>query len=165
MALDLDDSNETKVFRRLVAILQADPTLARLVRPRSWFTWTGAPNEAAEFASGEAPAIRLTPVPGPDGWFGPEGMVNVLSVNLEIALNSTNADDLLNFWQAIRRAFYPRDHAAQLALHQSLRDAGAETGLVMFSAAANDPNQAARRDGMTLAAAQLKIRVLKTLNQ
>jgi hypothetical protein len=164
MSLDLDPANETKVFRRLVAILQADPTLARLVRPRSWFTWTGDPNEGAEFASGEAPAFRLTPDPGGDAWFGPEAMINYLMVNVEIYLQGTNADDLMNLWGAVRRAFYPRDHAAQLAIQRSLRDAGAETGLVEFTAAAHDPDQAARRDGETMARAQMRVRVLKTLN-
>jgi hypothetical protein len=164
MPLDLDDANETKVFRRLVAILQADPTLARLVRPRSWFTWQGEPGEDDPLTSSEAPAIRLTPVPGPDGWIGPEAMRNDLTVLVEILLAGTDASDLLNFWNAIRRALYPPTHDAQMAIQRSLREAGAETGVITFTASAHDANQVARQDGMTLAGAQFKIGVLKTLN-
>src|SRR4051812_27587071 len=100
--LPLADGVRTRVFRKVVSLLQGDPILKRTIRPDSWYVWTGRPaDKAGVFATGELPALRLTPIALPAG---PETNVrqnSPLGLHFEVATDTCNIDDALNLWEAV----------------------------------------------------------------
>lgn len=161
MALDLPQSPRCKVFREVCSILRADPVIARTIRKGAFRCWEGAPNDSVKFTIEHAPAIRLTPTTGPDDFATPDSMKGALLVNCEILVSGNNADDLLNLWWAVCMALYPADLDARNALCLRLQNAGARSGLVLFSQPAFDP----KPDGIFFAGtAQMRIDVESRFN-
>lgn len=161
MPLDLPASPRAKVFRVLVATLRADPTLARALRKDGIRAWEGSPIDALPFGVEHAPSIRLTPATGPDTFSTPDSMKGALVINCEMVARGSNVDDLLNLWWAVCLALYPPDKADRNALALRLQNAGARSGLPMFTQPAFDPQP----DGVYLAGqAQISIDVESRFN-
>lgn len=112
--LPLPDGVRTKVFRAFVNLLRHDPVLKRTIKPLSWYVWDGRPDpKPGTFASGELPAIRLTPL-----WqhATPETLTrqsSPLSIQIDIAVDGTNIDDALNLWEAIEAVVFTGDGSAR----------------------------------------------------
>jgi len=161
MALALPVSPRTKVFRAIVAVLKADPVLSNAIKPDAFRSWAGVSLDNQEFSFSMAPAIRLTPTNGPEGFLFPDAQVGDLYINVEMLVSGTNVDDQQNLWWAIERAIYPADYTAKTTIIQNLQNAGANTGLCFFSQPAFDPEP---KDRFFAATGQIKIAVRLQLN-
>ncbi len=156
--LDLNPSPAGLVLRKIESILKVDPTLKRTVK--TWRTWREKPGQNAPFGSDiPLPAIRITPINGPELWKFPDAMVAPLFLNCEMLLQGCDVEDLFNLWWAIQRAIYPGGQQT-LTNITALQQAGAYSGLTEFSMPAYDESP----DGnFWLGTGQLKIDVLYTL--
>lgn len=131
--LNLPTDPRTAVWRLIVAQLQADPDLAREVAV--WITWTGEDADNSPLFDLPSPALRLTPVIGPQSWYDAASERGSLVIEVEAWITGNDVEDMLNLQGAIEGALYPADSAAQWAFQQALVAAGAITGLIEF----NDP--------------------------
>lgn len=116
------------VFRAIEARLKADPVLKGVIN--KWYTWDGTPDSASQQVVIPTPSIRLTPQLGPVTWFGPADQGGQLQIKIDLLTRTLNADDSLDLWEVIERAFYPSDRDAELAWEASLRESGAYTGQI-----------------------------------
>ncbi len=162
--LALPKASKTAVYRAMEQLVRDNPTIGRIIKPSSFRTWSGKPDDAKEFTFAIAPAMRWTPQPGPEDFRTPSMQVGPLFINCEVLLKGTNVDDLTNFWWALECVFYPGAIAVLAAgnnsVIQTLITAGAHTGLVLFTQPGFDPSP----DGVWLAGqGQLKIDVRNEL--
>lgn len=121
--LDLTPSPHRLVYRAVEQVLRNDATLRATVR--TWSTWSGSHLDRVSPGLNSCPFVQLAPMAGPDEFYGPSGMVSTLSVHVGVATAGTNADDLFDLYQAIRRALYPADASARSAIRKALVAAGA----------------------------------------
>jgi hypothetical protein len=163
-ALDLPQSPRDAVFRAMETIVRQNATFQRIVKPTSFRTWKGNPEDAKEFTFEIAPAMCWTPMNTGEQFRTPDTMSGDLLINAEILLKGTNISDMQNFWWMIVRCFYPPSTAPGVtrnAVIQTLQTAGARSGLVLFSQPAFDPGP----DGAWLAGqGQIKIEIQSQLN-
>ncbi len=160
-ALDLPQSPRDAVFRAMEMIVRQNATFQRIVKPGSFRTWQGNPEDAKEFTFEVAPAMRWTPQHTGEQFRTPDTMSGDLLINCEVLLKGTNVSDLTNFWWMLVKCFYPSVLAARNANIQTLQTAGARSGLVLFSQPAFDPGP----DGVWLAGqGQIKIEIQSQLN-
>ena len=158
--LALPRDPRTKVFRKVVNLLQADPVLARVVG-RNWFVWDGDNNSSQAFASSEGVAVRIEPKLGPMTWLDETEQICPLSVELLYAIPGFDADDPLDFQGCVERALFPT--GAVQATANALNALGAETGLITFdqpSLVQNDTNDAGLWEGRIV----FSLNVRRTLN-
>jgi hypothetical protein len=160
--LQLDPAPRTLVFRALESIVRGNAVFQRIVKPGSFRTWQGKPDDAKPFTIEIAPAMRWTPAAGPDTFLFPDTQRGDLLVNIEILIKTTDVDDMLNFWWMLVRCFYPPtttnppSMGGPNAIRAQLQAAGAVTGLVNFTQPAFDPDP----DGVFMAGhGQLRIEV------
>lgn len=154
--LDLNDAPRTSVYRKLVSLVRNDATIKRICRPTSIRAWDGLPQDAGEFSVNIAPAIRFTPIGGPDAFWSPGSMRGPLFLQVEMVVKGTNVDDLMNLWWAVVRAIYPAVQSQTNANIQALLAAGAYTGLAEFTMPAFD---ATPQDNSFYGNGQIKIDV------
>ena len=160
-ALDLPQSPRDAVFRAMETIVRQNATFQRIVKPTSFRTWQGHPQDAKVFTFEIAPAMRWTPMNTGEQFRTPDTMSGDLLINCEVLLKGTNVSDLTNFWWMIARCFYPSVLAARQSNILTLQNAGARSGLVLFSQPAFDPGP----DGVWLAGqGQIKIEIQLQLN-
>ena len=160
-SLDLPRSPRDAVYRAMETIVRQNATFQRIVKPSSFRTWQGKPDDAKEFTFSIAPALRWTPMHTGEDFKTPDTMAGDLLINCEILLPGTNVSDLTNFWWMLTRCFYPSDLTGRNANIQALQAAGARSGLVLFSQPAFDPGP----DGVWLAGqGQIKIVIQSQLN-
>lgn len=136
MPLGLPQAERTAVFRAVVGILKADPVLKGQVK--TLLSWEGKPTDAADLVLGMAPAIRLTPTGGPDGWMSPNTVVGDLYINFEMLTASYLVDDLMNLWRAVVAAIYDPSSTSFTAIQATLRNAGAYPPSPQFTMPAFD---------------------------
>ncbi len=60
-ALNLPQSPRDAVFRAMEKIVRTSPTFGRVVKPTSFRTWSGKPDDPKEFSVNVAPCMRWTP--------------------------------------------------------------------------------------------------------
>ncbi len=161
-ALQLPQSPRDAVFRAMETIVRQNATFQRVVKPGSFRTWQGKPEDAKEFTFEIAPAMRWTPQNTGEQFRTPDTMSGDLLINCEILLKGTNVSDLTNFWWMVVKCFYPSGAvSARNANIQTLQTAGARSGLALFSQPAFDPGP----DGVWLAGqGQIKIEIQSQLN-
>jgi hypothetical protein len=135
----LQNSPRTNVYRALMTILKLDPVLTSVVKPPSFKTYDGSQHDTADFSNATCPALRFLPTNGSESFKFPNAQVGDLIIQVHMLVAGTNVDDPQNLWWAIERAIYPSDFAKKMANQQALRDAGAETGLALFTQPAFDP--------------------------
>ena len=160
MALDLNTSPRTSVFRKLVGLVENDATIKRTIRPASLRSWKGSPQDGLPFAPDIAPAVRFTPIGGADAWWSPGATRGPLLIQVEMLVKGTAVDDVLNLWWAIVRAIYPAPPAQTNANVLALQQAGAYSGLAEFTLPASDPDP---ENLVFWAAGQIKIDVNNVL--
>lgn len=158
--LKLPTCEHLDVFDVLVSVLQADGAVRRTVK--TWRTWTGDTTDADEWTADMCPGVRLTPTVLDDGWYSPESLKGRMVVDVEIALSGTNLRNAALVWRAIKRAFYPAVSADQLAIRARLREAGAESGLVLFQSGIQ---YTPVDDGaLIVATGRLSVSIIETIN-
>jgi len=122
--LNLSPSRHRQVFRAICDVIQQDATLSRVIKTFS--VMNGQPIDTQDFTVAHTPAMRLVPSEGPDGWYGPAGLLGPLVIGVEICLRGSDFDDALDIYAAVRRALYPPIDTNKVAIHQRLVAAGAE---------------------------------------
>lgn len=109
-ALPLPTDVRVSAFRKLVAILQADPTLKRA--GIEWVTWDGSPNADKPPPKGRA-WVRLTPELAPSEPVAAPGagtrlVESPVDVTVEVHVPGNWLwDNAANLWGAIEAALYP----------------------------------------------------------
>ena len=131
--LNLPVVSRVRLFRAMEALVRRDPTFGRIVKPSSFRTWSGNPEDAKEFTIEHAPCLRWTPTAGPEVFKTPDSMVGSLFINCEILIRGTNADDIANFWGMVERVFYPGQPATN-AIQQTLVNAVAYRACLLHRA-------------------------------
>ena len=151
----------TAVFRRIVAHLEQDPNIRRVVGSDRVRSWKGVPGDKAPFspATGQ-PVLRLTPNPQGVDWYSPDTHAGTLYVLVELAVISLCIDDVADLWDLVVAALAPSD----MTLVSDLVAAGAETGEIVCSDPAFDPQPAAQPEGCFFATGRLHLRVLRMVN-
>ncbi len=121
--LSLPDHARTKIWNRLVTFIFADPTMARMFAPTSRYTWDGNSDSARAMATGNMPAIRLTPYS-----VGADPITPVrMKVPFGIRVSSFIIDDLFNLWGAFELALFPGDGSNALLSAMQAQDVWPET--------------------------------------
>ena len=160
-ALDLPQAPRDAVFRAMETIVRRNATFQRIVKPSSFRTWSGDPQDAREFSCEYAPAMRWTPRNTGEEFKTPDTMAGDLLINCEVLIKGTNCSDLTNFWWMLARCFYPSNLASRQANILALQNAGARSGLVLFSQPAFDPTP----DGVFFTGqGQIKIEIQSQIN-
>jgi hypothetical protein len=157
--LPLADGVRTKVFRRVVALLQQDPILKRTIRPTSWYVWDGRPDQkSGTFATGELPALRITPVALDATPETNTRQHSPLLLRIEVATDGTHIDDALNLWEAVEAVVFPGDGSGRVLA--ALRAATPNVLAIQLVQPAFTPNPAGLKDDMILATGSLRIELL-----
>jgi hypothetical protein len=137
--LKLPTAPETAVFRAILAQLQRDPTLSRVIPPDNWHTYNGDPRSKRPPAH-VGPEIWIWPTGGPSAWWTEGAQLTPLFLNVEYVVPSNCVDDAVNIWHALRKALYSGAPAEDIPFYQVLIGAGAVTGLTAFSLGGFDAN-------------------------
>lgn len=130
--LRLPQSPRAAVFRAIVGQLRADADLQP--RIRTWRVWDGNQSDTLPWAAAMSPGIRITPIGEAATLYTPSAHRAPLLMQVEMCVASIHGDDVENLWWAMFRAIHPLPHETGHAAVQVRRDAGAETGIVSFSA-------------------------------
>lgn len=139
-ALKLPTAPETAVFRAIVAKLLRDPTLNRVIAPAAWHLFNGRVSSALPPSRTGGPELWIFPSAGPSRLKFEASQVLPLFLNVDMTIPTSNSDDVLNLWHAIRTALFTGDFASDATFRASLQTIGAHTGLITFSQAAFDPD-------------------------
>jgi hypothetical protein len=158
--LGIPTAPHTAVFRKVVALIQADPQLKKVVK--KWCVWEGSPDDRLEPAPNICPMISLVPSEGPDEFYGPSGFLGPLLIHVGMAVQGTKADDLLDLYHQIRRSLYPRRNTElgeerRIHVRSSLTAEGADTGEPEFTQAAFGLVEDDLDGPMLIGAGQIKI--------
>ena len=161
--LDLKRGTRTNVWLRTLEILQEDEALSNAVQ--TWITWRGEQIAQSPDITPMMPVLRIEPTIGPMVWYAPDAQYGPLTLKVTFSVQSREAEDYMNFWEAFENALYPFGEAQrQLSIQQSLRDAGAETGQWMFSIPATDPDPRLNEDGIFHCRGNMMISVIRSFN-
>jgi hypothetical protein len=152
--LPLPQSDRARVFRKVVALLRTDPILKRTIRPASWYVWDGRPDQkAGVFASGELPALRITPrAETVTRQSSPMGLT------VELATDGTDIDDAMNLWAAVEAVLFPGD--GSLKVLAALQAITPSVISVRLNSPAFTPHPAGLPDDMILTEGHLTIELL-----
>jgi hypothetical protein len=161
--LALRDGLRTLVFRKIVALFQANEILKRTIKPSSWYVWNGRVDQkAGTFATGELPALRLTPISIPA-----EPLTNVRwqsswTLRIETAVSGTNMDDAFNLWDAIHNVIFTGDGSkaaleALQSLSASVTPAGQNVHAITLGTPSFTPNPQGLPDDMILGEGDITI--------
>lgn len=157
MGLDLNTAPRTSVFRKLVSLIKNDATIKRVLsKPVNLRVWDGGTSDTEPFGPAFAPCVRLTPTSGADSWWSPGATRGPLFIQVEMIVQGTNADDMMNLWWAIVRAIYPAAQSSTNANIQALQQAGAYTGMAEFTLPAMEADP---KNSYFAAQGQIKIEV------
>ncbi len=160
-SLDLPTSPRAAVFRAMETIVRGNSVFQRIVKPGNFRTWQGDPNDIKPFTLQEAPCMRWTPMNTGEEFKTPDTMAGDRLINCEVLTRGACCDDMTNFWWMLTRCFYPSTLATRQANILTLQNAGARSGLVLFSQPAFDPGP----DGVFFTGqGQIKIEIQSQLN-
>jgi hypothetical protein len=158
----------TLVFRRIVQQLENDASIKRVVGQQNVRSWKGVPGDKAPFApTPGAPVVRLTPNPRNVDWYSPDLTVGTLYVRVELAVQSLSIDDVADLWDIVVQALQPGGPAVPssgVSFAQDLVALGAETGEIVCSDPALDPQPEASDEGLFLAAGAFRLRIMRPVN-
>jgi hypothetical protein len=156
----------SKVFRRIVLQLENDATVRRAVGIDNIRSWKGVDGDKSPFEpKPNAPVLRLTPQPRNVDWYSPDMQAGELWVQVEMGLVSLCIDDVADLWDVVVNAIRPGvlDTAGHL-FALDLVALGAETGEIVFSDPAFDPQPFAEPEGCFFAAGHFRLRMLRSVN-
>jgi hypothetical protein len=100
------DSQEVLAFRAVEAVLREDPGL--IEAGVSFRTWNGDQVDGVPISSGQCPMIRLSPVAKPSSPSTLGRNVANAGIKVELYVAGLIAEDILNFWAAVRAALVQR---------------------------------------------------------
>jgi hypothetical protein len=115
--LALPNAAEQLAFRCVDQILRSDPVLSGL--KVSFRSWTGAPEDILDPTFATCPYLRISPKSGQSKWATEQQHQVDLVIGIQVAVAGSDADQLFNFWGAVRTALFPRT-AARLVTVQGM---------------------------------------------
>jgi hypothetical protein len=158
----------TKIFRRIVAQLETNADVRRVVGIDNVLSWTG---KAADYQplvpTATAPLVRLSPNPSGVDWYSPDAQAGNLGVMIEIAVSSTCIDDVVDLWDMLVTALLPDGipiPATGVSFSQDLVGLGAETGEIVFSDPAFDRQPAQEPQGYFLAQGHFRLSTIRPVH-
>lgn len=107
--LPLPDAKRWNVYDKVITTLQSDPDLKRVIRPKSWHTYSGRPDESAAFGSGGYPCVAITPAAVGVTGETPVSQLSPLVLKIDIGTPGLSARNLFALWEAIERAAFVGD--------------------------------------------------------
>jgi hypothetical protein len=128
------------VFRLTVDYMRNDEALSKAVR--TWQVWDGGDINSIlrPPISAMTPLIRMDPTLAPMNWHSSDAQQGFLVVKIRTIIQTTDADDYLNLWDAIDASLYPYgQRSRQLLFQQELADLGCEPQQWEFSTPAATP--------------------------
>jgi hypothetical protein len=157
----------SKVFRRIVAQLETDLDVKRVVGLDNLRSWKGVPGDKAPFSpSSTAPVVRLTPQPKSVEWYAEDMQAGTLYVQVEFAIQSLCVDDVSDLWDLFVRALRPGGTPIPdtgYSFASDLVALGAETGEIAFSDPAFDPQPSTEPDGFFFASGHFRLVMLRSI--
>ncbi len=157
--LPLKDGLRTLVFRKIVGLLQADAVLKKTIRPTSWYVWDGRPDQKVQaFASGERPAIRITPIALDAVPETNTRQNSPLALRFEVATDGLNIDDAMNLWEAIEAVVFTGDGSRRVL--SALRAISPGVTSVRLLTPSFTPNPRGLADDVILSEGSLVIELL-----
>lgn len=160
-SLKTNQSVWTKVFRRLVQQLKTDPEFKRVVGIENLRSWEGVAGDKDPFAApGAKPVVRLTPQPRGVDWYSEDSQAGTLYVLVEMCVQSLCIDDVADLYDLVVAALRPGNGS----LMQELIALGAETGEIVFSDPAFDPQPGTDAEGYFLASGHFQLKLIRSVN-
>ena len=156
----------TAVFRRIVLQLETDPAVNRVVGRDNLRSWKGVPGDKAPFEpTSAAPVVRLTPQPQGVDWYSEDAQAGMLAVLVELAVQTLCIDDVADLWDIVVAACNPGAlNSTGGSFARDLVVLGAETGEIVFSDPAFDPQPFAEPDGFFFAAGHFRLRIVRPVS-
>jgi hypothetical protein len=114
--LKLPQSQESLFYRGMVARLQADPTLKRVVK--KWFVF-GDECQVVQPNTASFPMIALAPTAEHAEPITEGSTESPMSIDIVVYINGLDVDDLLNLWGAIRSAIWTGDGSLKTLMNDS----------------------------------------------
>ncbi|MHC5536645.1 hypothetical protein ACYOEI_00040 [Singulisphaera rosea] len=114
--LPLDDSNETKFYCDLVTKLKTDSNLSRVIK--KWCVYSGDNSEIAEPTSSDLPYLRIAPSSDYAETTTETRSQAPMTLDVGLIVEGTRAGDILNLWNAVRKAIFPGDQSMQALLNK-----------------------------------------------
>ena len=119
--LQIPLSVESASFRAIESVLKNDPTLGPLLRHFS--AWRDEDADLMEPEWGLCPYLRISPSPIESDWVTEGQHTGGFALNVQLAVQGTRIDNLMNFWAVVRNAIWPQDITASNAVAQKIRGA------------------------------------------
>ena len=161
--LDLLQGARSRVWLAVRDLAVNDDVLKRTIQ--TFIVWDGSKISASPDLTSMMPLLRMSPKIGPQQWYSPDAIYGPLNIDVLMAIQTRDAVDALNLWEAFENVYYPYgDRARQMQIQQALRDAGAETGQIEFTAPANDPDPRVSEDGVFNMLGSIRLSVIRTYN-
>jgi hypothetical protein len=157
-SLKTNTSVWTAVFRKIVAVLKADLDFRRVVGD-GLRSWDGSTDDKAPFVPSTRPVVRLTPQPRNVDWYSEDAQSGTLAVLVELGVLSTCVDDVADLWDLVVAAVT----CGAGTIAQDLVDLGAETGEIVFSDPAFDPQPWAEPEGMFFASGRFELKLIRSV--
>ncbi len=117
--LELPKSAYTKLYRAVEKQLKADPALQKVVK--SWNVFQGKTQDFQTPSISQYPSVALLVSSSGMSPFSQASNEETMVIDLEMAVNGTDQDDLLNLWWAIQKALRPSTEGRK-ALIAALKD-------------------------------------------
>lgn len=119
--LALPNSSEKLAFRCVDQILRSDPVLSTTVK--GWRSWKGEPEDILDPTFATCPYLRISPRSGVSKWASEQQHQVNLVIAIQVAVAGSDADQLFNFWQAVRNAIYPNSQARLVTIMEMVQSA------------------------------------------
>jgi hypothetical protein len=103
---DFPTGREMGAFRAVEEILREDPVLAP--RVRTWSTWRGEQVDTMPLVPAMCPYLQMSPVMFPDEPMGEGAHKANFGIRMRLAVDGVVAEDIVNFWSAVRGAVVRR---------------------------------------------------------
>lgn len=130
--LDLPTDQLVGIFRAIEKVLRNDATFSRACN--TMLAWSGTQDDTKDPAWALCPYCRISPAPTSSDWATERQHHMPISIQVEMAVQGTDFDQLGNFWGAMRSAFFPTSIAAKNDIQDLLMGAGVTRPVIRLAA-------------------------------
>lgn len=146
--LSIPDSAETVAFRCIDTILRGSPDIVRVFR--TVVSWRGDDIDGEDPTASMCPYLMIVPGGRQSGWVSEGQHEEPMQVGILIAVEGSDADQLMNLWGLIRSTLFPQDLTKMAAVQTATTTAGITCGTLTAPAFSVNAKEA---DDATLLAA------------